>query len=454
MNFAKLSRRNRILLIVGVVVAISVAGWWLYNRTVNPNGSGLAASGTVEAVEVQIASEVSGKVAEIMVEEGDSFQAGDPLFRLDDELLKSQRAQTAAALQAAKDNLTASQVAVDTAEVALKVAETNAEAAKASAEAELLPAQQALQNLYDNADVTKTAAEQALAVATRTAREAQYQYDNFTVPSDQAGMTTAKALEVMKARLDVARKNFEPYKYEDSGNATRDDLKDALDEAQAAYDAAVRRLELETALNQANARQQKAQLDVDALQNGPKNEDVAAMEARITAIQTAPKQAEAAVEQARTGIDSAKAKLAQAQSAVAQAQAALDSIDVQLKKLVVHAPSSGVLLARGIEPGEVVAAGASVMTIGLLDNLNITVYLPEDRYGAIKLGQKANVTVDSFPGRVFTATIINISDKAEYTPRNVQTVEGRKSTVYAVKLSIANQDLALKIGMPADVSFE
>jgi multidrug resistance efflux pump len=101
-----------------------------------------------------------------------------------------------------------------------------------------------------------------------------------------------------------------------------------------------------------------------------------------------------------------------------------------------------------------VAAGASVMTIGLLDNLNITVYLPEDRYGAIKLGQKANVTVDSFPGRVFTATIINISDKAEYTPRNVQTVEGRKSTVYAVKLSIANQDLALKIGMPADVSFE
>jgi multidrug efflux pump subunit AcrA (membrane-fusion protein) len=343
---------------------------------------------------------------------------------------------------------------VDTAQVSLKMAETNAEAAKASAEATLLPAQQALQNLYDNSDVVKTAAEKTLATAIRAAREAQYQYDNFTVPSDQAGMTTTKALEVMKDRLNVARKNFEPYKYEDSGNATREDLKDALDEAQAAYDAAVRRLELETALDQANAHQQKALLDMQALQNGPKAEDVAALKANIAAIQAAPKQAEAAIEQARTGIASAQAKLLQAQSAVAQAQAALDSIDVQLKKLVVHAPSSGVLLARGIEPGEVVAAGASLMTIGMLDNLNITVYVPEDRYGGIKLGQKAKVTVDSFPGRVFMASITNISDKAEYTPRNVQTVEGRKSTVYAVKLSIANPDLALKIGMPADVSFE
>jgi len=454
MNIAKLSPRNRILLIVGAIVVLVSGGWWLYNRGTNPIGSGIAASGTVEAVEVQIAPEISGKVVEIMVDEGDSFKSGDPLFRLDDELIKSQRLQSEAALQAAKDNVTAANVAIETAQVSFTVAETNAEAAKASAEAELLPAQQALQNLYDNAEVTKTVAEQTVATATRALREAQYQYDNFTVPSDQAGMTTSGALEAMKARLDIARQNFEPYKYEDSGNATRKDLKDALDEAQASYDAAVRRLELETALSQTNARQQKAQLDLEALKDGPKAEDVAAMEARINAIQVAPKQAEVAVEQARTGIAQAKAKLAQARSAVIQAEAALDSIDVQMKKLIVLAPSSGVLLARGIEPGEVVAAGASVMTIGLLENLNITVYVPEDLYGAIKLGQQAKVSVDSFPGRVFSATITNISDKAEYTPRNVQTVEGRKTTVFAVRLSLTNPDLALKIGMPADVTFE
>ncbi len=454
MNIAKLSPRNRILLIVGALVVLVSLGWWLYKRGTTPIGSGIAASGTVEAVEVQIAPEISGKVVEIMVDEGDSFKSGDPLFRLDDELIKSQRLQSEAALQAAKDNVTAANVAVETAQVSLIVAETNAEAAKANAEAELLPAQQALQNLYDNADVTKTVAEQTVATTTRALREAQYQYDNFTVPSDQAGMTTTGALEAMKASLDSARQNFEPYKYEDSGNATRKDLKDALDEAQASYDAAVRRLELETALSQANARLQKAQLDLQALKDGPRAEDVAAMEARINAIQVAPKQAEVAVEQARTGIAQAQAKLEQARSAVIQAETALDSIDVQMKKLVVLAPSSGVLLARGIEPGEVVAAGASVMTIGLLENLNITVYVPEDLYGAIKLGQQAEVTVDSFPGRVFSATITNISDKAEYTPRNVQTVEGRKTTVFAVRLSLTNSDLALKIGMPADVTFE
>ncbi len=454
MNISNISRRNRIVLIVVIVLALAGGGWWLYSRELNPAIGAISASGTVEAVEVQIASEVAGKVVDVMVDEGESFKAGDPLFKLDDELLKSQRAQSAAALQAAQDNLTASQVAVDTADVTFKVAQINAAAARASAEAQLLPVQKALQDLYDNAEVSRTAAAQTLAVATRATREAQYQYDNFTIPSDQAGMTTAEALIVMKERLDVARANFKPYEYEDSNNPTRKDLKDALDDAQAAYDSAVRRMELESALSQAFARQKKAQFDLDALKNGPKADDVAALEANINAIMEAPKQAEAAVEQANTGITQARARLSQANSAVLQAQAALDSIDVQLKKLVIYAPSSGVVLSRGIEPGEVVAAGASVMTIGLLENLNITVYVPEDRYGALKLGQQAKVSVDSFPGRVFTASITNISDKAEYTPRNVQTVEGRKTTVFAVKLSISNPDLALKVGMPADVTFE
>jgi membrane fusion protein YbhG len=84
----------------------------------------------------------------------------------------------------------------------------------------------------------------------------------------------------------------------------------------------------------------------------------------------------------------------------------------------------------------------------------LTVYVPEDRYGEIKLGQHTKVNVDSFPGKVFNATVTYISDKAEYTPRNVQTVEGRKTTVFAVRLTISNTDLSLKLGMPADVIFE
>jgi hypothetical protein len=64
------------------------------------------------------------------------------------------------------------------------------------------------------------------------------------------------------------------------------------------------------------------------------------------------------------------------------------------------------------------------------------------------------MTVDSYPGVSFDATVVHIADQAEFTPRNVQTVEGRRTTVYAIKLDVANPEGQLKPGMPADVSFE
>jgi HlyD family secretion protein len=84
----------------------------------------------------------------------------------------------------------------------------------------------------------------------------------------------------------------------------------------------------------------------------------------------------------------------------------------------------------------------------------MTVYVPEDRYGRIQLGQQAAITVDSFPGESFSGTVQRIAEQAEFTPRNVQTAEGRASTVFAVELSIANESGKLKPGMPADVDFE
>ena len=81
-------------------------------------------------------------------------------------------------------------------------------------------------------------------------------------------------------------------------------------------------------------------------------------------------------------------------------------------------------------------------------------YLPEDSYGQVKLGQAARVAVDSYPGVSFTASVIHIADQAEFTPRNVQTVQGRRTTVYAIKLNVPNPDSKLKPGMPADVTFD
>jgi HlyD family secretion protein len=79
--------------------------------------------------------------------------------------------------------------------------------------------------------------------------------------------------------------------------------------------------------------------------------------------------------------------------------------------------------------------------------------VPEDRYGEIHLGQQASVKVDSFPDLTFTSDVTHIADQAEFTPRNVQTAEGRSSTVYAIKLTVTDPQDKLKPGMPADVTF-
>jgi HlyD family secretion protein len=151
---------------------------------------------------------------------------------------------------------------------------------------------------------------------------------------------------------------------------------------------------------------------------------------------------------------SAQNALVQSQTAVTQAQANLDLLDKQIAKLDVFASIDGVVLTRNVEPGEFVQPGAIALTLADLTNLTITVYVPEDRYGKITLGQTAEVRVDSFPDLTFTAIVVHIADQAEFTPRNVQTVEGRSSTFYAIKLKIETSDGKLKIGMPADVVFK
>jgi HlyD family secretion protein len=92
--------------------------------------------------------------------------------------------------------------------------------------------------------------------------------------------------------------------------------------------------------------------------------------------------------------------------------------------------------------------------IAPLDALTLKIYVPENRYGQVSLGQNYPVTVDSFPGMTFGGRVSFISDQAEFTPRNVQTKDSRETTVYAVKLNLAPAGGKLKPGMPADVTIE
>ncbi len=117
----------------------------------------------------------------------------------------------------------------------------------------------------------------------------------------------------------------------------------------------------------------------------------------------------------------------------------------------IRSPLDGVVIYRAVEPGEYAAPGAPLLTVGDLERLNLTIYVPEDRYGQIMLGSTYPVSVDSYPSATFTGTVTHIADQAEFTPRNVQTVDNRKTTVFAIQLALAPSDGKLKPGMPADV---
>jgi multidrug efflux pump subunit AcrA (membrane-fusion protein) len=120
----------------------------------------------------------------------------------------------------------------------------------------------------------------------------------------------------------------------------------------------------------------------------------------------------------------------------------------------VRTPIDGTVLERVSEPGEVIPAYSTIVTISDLNSLTLTVYAPEDRYGHIVLGEACTITVDSFPGTSFKGIVSHIAEKAEFTPRNVQTTDNRKSTVFAIKLKLEPSNGLLKPGMPADVHFQ
>jgi HlyD family secretion protein len=142
-------------------------------------------------------------------------------------------------------------------------------------------------------------------------------------------------------------------------------------------------------------------------------------------------------------IDQARAQLQLAEEALAQSR-------TRLGYARLTAPMAGVVLSENIEPGEYVAAGTPVVTLGRLDPVWLRAYIAETDLGRVKLGQSVRVTTDTYPGRDYRGTVTFIAQDAEFTPKNVQTEQERVKLVYRIKITLPNPDQELKPGMPAD----
>ncbi len=442
---------RRILPIVILIVALAAAGYWYFElRPAQQSTGALSASGTIEASQVQISPELSGKIMDVMVSEGDRVQVGQELVRLDQTLLLAQLEQARAAQAQAQANY------------GLVAAGTPAEqrqAAIAAAELELTSARQALQALYDTADLARAQAEQAVAAADKSRDQAQDRLDSLLGEADPEDIERAELQVTIAAdNLKKAKEDYDKgLKYLDK-NVARAINQIKVSDAKTAYDVAVTRLnnllghanQIEVTLAESNvklaeAALTEAQRELEKVKDGPDPDALALAQARLAS-------AESRLASAKAGPSAEQLSLAQAQ--VDNARRAVETLEIQLKKLVLLAPTDGVVLSSSAEPGEFSTPGSTLLVLGRDDDKTITVYIPEDRFGLLSIGQPAVVSVNSFPGARFDATVVNIADQAEFTPRNVQTVEGRKNTVFAIKLKVDDPQDKLKSGMPADVTFE
>jgi multidrug resistance efflux pump len=465
------------------------------------NNTELQASGVVEAIEVLIAPEIGGRVAKIWVSEGDWVAPGEPLIQIEDKLLVSQLHQAESALGIAEANYALiaaglsneqKNAAISAAELALISSEYNL--SKLFDDTDLFAAQalqlaesyeRDLENL-NNPDFLQAVALKAIADAEKAIEDAERRFHSVSSTADEADIAAAEAQVILsKDALEDAEEDYEPYEDKPADNLSRANFRAQLAAAQQVYDAAVRKLNAlrgtgtksDIAVAEANLVAAKAKLfeanrEWERIKDGPKDSDIALLEAQIAdayqdfeTYKNGPDPDDIAL--AESQVNNAKAQLALARAdiptqeeldvvkaQVESAQTYLEAIQVQIDLMVVKSPVSGVVMTRSIEPGEVVQPGLATMTIGRLDNLMITVYIPEDKYGQIQLGDIATIVADSFPGETFEATVTRIADRAEYTPRNIQTKEDRQTTVYAIELSVVDPDGKLKPGMPTDVQFK
>ena len=145
--------------------------------------------------------------------------------------------------------------------------------------------------------------------------------------------------------------------------------------------------------------------------------------------------------------------LAASESRIVQARAQLEDIEAQLREMRVLAPSDCVVEILHVRVGDVLPPNREVATLILPHYLWVRVYVPQPWLGLIKLGDEVQVRVDSFSDEVFKGLVEQINRQAEFTPRNVQTVEDRIRQVFGVKIRLENRDDKLRAGMSADVTF-
>jgi HlyD family secretion protein len=144
-------------------------------------------------------------------------------------------------------------------------------------------------------------------------------------------------------------------------------------------------------------------------------------------------------------------EIAQARAELARAEAARSTAEIRVQDTILKAPSAGVVITRAQEPGAIVQASTTVLTVSMKEPVWVRAYISEPDLGRIHPGMDVLVYTDTAPGKPYPGKIGYISPRAEFTPKNVETSELRTSLVYRVRVVVEKPDEALRQGMPVSV---
>jgi HlyD family secretion protein len=384
-----------VLPVLGVAALVAAGVWYEVSRRSGDAPGTLSGNGTIEATEVELASRISGRLVTVVPREGDAVQPGQEIAVLEATELEAQVARergNVAAAEAALADLAAGSRTEEVARLRAQAQAAKDGLAQAQARLALLKAGTRVEQL-----------EQARA----SVRQAQAAYDDAE--------REAKRVETLAAQGAVPGRDL------DQATARRDGARAVLDAAR------------------------QRQVEAEA---GARVEEVQAAEATVAAAASQVRAAQAAVDLAVAG--PRRETLQSAAARVEAARGSLAAAESLLAQTRIVAPGPGRVTLRNAEPGEVVTPGFPIVRVADLARVWLRVYVPEPLIGRVKLGQRAAVTADAFPGRAFPGVVTEIAEKPEFTPKNVQTREERVKLVFGVKIEVDNPGGDLKPGMPAD----
>lgn len=381
---------------IRVVLVLGVLGALLYFNRARLFGkapdNAIRLSGNMELTQVDIAFKVPGRLVALNVKEGSDVKKGMVIAQIDQQSTLRQKTREEAGLESANAQMAQMVTAV--------------QYQRESLEGDLQLKRADLKN-----------AEAHLAELQAGSRPQEIQ-------------SASAQVEDAKTWFDQAKKDWERaqvlFKNEDISASQNDQFRSKYESTQQALRQAQQRLAM--------------------VEEGPRKETIDGAKAQVERAKAAIRLAEAN----RIELKRKEQEIAVRRAEIDRAKAGISIIDSQIDDTSVASPIDGVVLVKSAELGEIVAAGANIVTIGDVTRPWLRAYIGEKDLGRVKLGASVKLTTDSFPGKVYMGKVTFVSSEAEFTPKQIQTQDERVKLVYRIKIEVDNPNQELKSNMPVD----